>query len=1403
MAQNIFCQRKFCFNKWSYTTTSISGCDSIITTNLNIISSYTTTIDAEICDGTDYILPDGTTTSIAGTYTTTLTSAFGCDSIITTNLNIISSYSTTVDAEICDGAEYILPDGSTTSIAGTYTTTLTSAFGCDSIITTNLNIISSYTTTVDAEICDGAEYILPDGSLVSISGTYSTTLTSISGCDSIITTNLNIISSYTTTVDAEICDGAEYILPDGTTTSIAGIYSTTLTSAFGCDSIITTNLNIISSYTTTVDAEICDDAEYILPDGSTTSIAGTYTTTLTSAFGCDSIITTNLNIISSYSTTVDAEICDGADYILPDGTTTSIAGIYSTTLISVFGCDSIITTNLNIISSYTTTVDAEICDGADYILPDGTTTSIAGIYSTTLISVFGCDSIITTNLNIISSYSTTIDAEICDGADYILPDGTTTSIAGIYSTTLISVFGCDSIITTNLNIISSYSTTVDAEICDGADYILPDGTTTSTSGIYTTTLTSTFGCDSIITTNLNIISSYTTTIDAEICDGADYILPDGSTTSIAGTYTTTLTSAFGCDSIITTNLNIIAAYTTTIDAEICDGAEYILPDGTTVSTSGVYTTTLTSISGCDSIITTNLNIILSYTTTVDAEICDGAEYILPDGSSVSTSGVYTTTLTSAFGCDSIITTNLNIISSYTTTVDAEICDGADYILPDGSYVSTSGVYTTTLTSISGCDSIITTNLNIISSYTTTVDAEICDGAEYILPDGSSVSTSGIYTTTLSSAFGCDSIITTNLNIISSYTTTVDAEICDGADYILPDGTSVSTSGTYSTTLTSAFGCDSIITTNLNIISSYTTTVDAEICDGADYILPDGSSVSTSGIYTTTLTSAFGCDSIITTNLIVNTIYESFIDTIICEGEVYLLPDGATATIAGSYFSNLVSVSGCDSIITTNLGVNSSFATIVDTVICEGDLYTLPDGSSATISGTYISNLISMKGCDSIITTNLIVNPTYSTTVVATICEGDIYTLPDGVIVSDAGDYTSTFISISGCDSIITTHLNLNIIPTTFGSVSICEGDTFIMPDGSVDSVAGVYEFTFESIAGCDSIVSITLNVNPLPAVNFSGLDDEYCINDSSSILFPVPSGGTFSGPGITDNIFDPAFAGVGGPYTIEYDFVNGSGCSNTIYKNTFVNALPLVGLNSPTQLCLEADPIELTFSPAGGVLSGEGISGEYFTPSVAGTGGPYTINYTYTDSNGCVATDNQFIVVTENVVDAGEDQSLIIGDSVYLQAYPAGSVIWSPAIGVDCVDCTGTFVFPIETTNYFVTSTDDNGCIAIDDVTVYVTYDPDETIFAPSAFTPNGDGKNDHFFIYGPDILYIESLQVFDRWGKLIFSATHVPADVIDKGWDGTFQGQYLNTGVYAWTAEIILKGNIRINRAGNVTLLK
>ncbi|MBK6729883.1 MAG: hypothetical protein IPG60_02575 [Bacteroidetes bacterium] len=160
-------------------------------------------------------------------------------------------------------------------------------------------------------------------------------------------------------------------------------------------------------------------------------------------------------------------------------------------------------------------------------------------------------------------------------------------------------------------------------------------------------------------------------------------------------------------------------------------------------------------------------------------------------------------------------------------------------------------------------------------------------------------------------------------------------------------------------------------------------------------MPDGSTESTTGIYISNLVSINGCDSIITTSLLVHPIYSETIDAEICEGETYTLPDGSTETTTGIYVSNLISINGCDSIITTNLLVHPIYSETVDATICDGETYVLPDGSSESTTGIYVSNLISINGCDSIITTNLLVHPIYSETVDATICDGETYVLPDG------------------------------------------------------------------------------------------------------------------------------------------------------------------------------------------------------------------------------------------------------------------------------------------------------------------------------------------------------------------------------------------------------------------------
>ncbi|MFZ1609965.1 MAG: SprB repeat-containing protein, partial [Chitinophagales bacterium] len=1087
---------------YSLTITNNLGCTAFCDVYVVELSATSIDQDGFICEGAIYILPDGSTTSITGDYSTTLVAANGCDSIIITHLFINPTYVITNNIEICEYESYTMPDGSIENSTGTYIFNYTTMFGCDSNITINLNVDLSLSDTVEVNICEGDIYTLPDGVTVNASGTYISIPTVIVGCDSIIVTLLTVNTIYSENISAEICEGDSYTLPDGSSATTTGIYITNLISINGCDSIITTDLIVHPIYDENISAEICDGETYILPDGSTVITSGIYISNLISINGCDSIITTDLIVHPIYNENISAEICDGSTYILPDGSTVATSGIYITNLFSINGCDSIITTDLIIHPIYSTTIDAEICDGETYILPDGTSASTTGIYISNLFSINGCDSIITTDLIVNPIYSTTVDAEICDGETYILPDGTSASTSGIYISNLISINGCDSIITTDLIVHPIYSTTVDAEICDGEEYILPDGTSAATSGIYVSNLFSSDGCDSIITTDLIVNPIYSTTVDAEICDGETYILPDGSTVTTTGIYISNLFSIDGCDSIITTDLIVHPVYSTTVDAEICDGETYILLDGTSATTTGIYITNLISINGCDSIITTDLIVNPIYSTTVDAEICDGETYILPDGSTVATtSGIYITNLISINGCDSIITTDLIVHPIYNENISAEICDGETYILPDGTPATTSGIYISNLISINGCDSIITTDLIVHPIYDENISAEICDGETYILPDGSSVSTTGIYISNLISINGCDSIITTDLIVNPIYDENISAEICDGEEYILPDGSTATSTGIYITNLISINGCDSIITTDLIVHMVYDENISAEICDGETYILPDGSTVATTGIYISNLFSINGCDSIITTDLIVHPIYNENISAEICDGETYILPDGSTVTTTGIYITNLISINGCDSIITTDLIVHPIYNENISAEICDGEEYILPDGSTVATTGIYISNLFSINGCDSIITTDLIVHPVYSTTVDAEICDGETYILPDGTHATSSGIYISNLISINGCDSIITTDLIVHPIYSTTVDAEICDSETYILPDGTPATTSGIYISNLISINGCDSIITTDLIVNPIYSIS---VDVEICYGEEYILPYGTP-----------------------------------------------------------------------------------------------------------------------------------------------------------------------------------------------------------------------------------------------------------------------------------------------------------
>ncbi|MEE0992565.1 MAG: leucine-rich repeat protein [Bacteroidales bacterium] len=151
---------------------------------------------------------------------------------------------------------------------------------------------------------------------------------------------------------------------------------------------------------------------------------------------------------------------------------------------------------------------------------------------------------------------------------------------------------------------------------------------------------------------------------------------------------------------------------------------------------------------------------------------------------------------------------------------------------------------------------------------------------------------------------------------------------------------------------------------------YESILNVSICAGANYN-ENGFNVSEAGTYTQTFQTANGCDSVVTLNLSVNSVLTNELFATICEGQVYT-ENNFNVSEAGVYTQNLTSVNGCDSIVTLTVSVNPTFDTTINATINPGETYA-EFGFNESESGTYVQNLQTINGCDSTITLNLTVN----------------------------------------------------------------------------------------------------------------------------------------------------------------------------------------------------------------------------------------------------------------------------------------------------------------------------------------------------------------------------------------------------------------------------------------------
>ncbi|MFH1321853.1 MAG: PKD domain-containing protein [Bacteroidota bacterium] len=191
----------------------------------------------------------------------------------------------------------------------------------------------------------------------------------------------------------------------------------------------------------------------------------------------------------------------------------------------------------------------------------------------------------------------------------------------------------------------------------------------------------------------------------------------------------------------------------------------------------------------------------------------------------------------------------------------------------------------------------------------------------------------------------------------------------------------------------------------------------------------------------------------------------------------------------------------------------------------------------------------------------------------------------------------------------------------------------------------------------------------------------------------------------------------------------------------------------------------------------------------------YTVSVTY---EGCDTVTDDVLVIVHPLpdADAGEDVTIVNGTSVQLIATGGLQYVWTPETGLDNPGLFNPVASPTSTTEYEVTVTDIYGCVNTDIIIVGVV---DPTEFIPTAFTPDGNGKNDVFYVRRGGMKEFE-LRIFDRWGELVFVS-----DDIEMGWDGTMQStsEEMPEGAYVYSFMGVTNNDEEVQESGIVNLIR
>jgi gliding motility-associated-like protein len=1164
----------------------------------------------------------------------------------------------------------------------------------------------------------------------------------------------------------------------------------------------------------TVNAQICQGQSY-WAGGALQTTAGIYIDNLVSSNGCDSVITTNLTVVPAIFTNLFVDICQG-DSIFAGGAWQTAAGVFTDSLLSSGGCDSIIVTTLNVNPIQYSSTPITICDDQLPYTWNGQVYTTAGTFVTTLTTLgTGCDSIAELVLTVNPTVYSSTPVTICDDQLPFSWNGQTYTAAGIYSVALTTLTtGCDSIAELVLTVNPTVFSTTQSMLCDNQLPYTWNGQTYTAAGIYSVTLTSLgTGCDSIAELVLTVNPTVNSTTQSMLCDNQLPYTWNGQTYTAAGSYSVTLTAlTTGCDSIAELVLTVNPTVYSSTPITICDDQLPYNWNGQVYTIAGTYVTTLTTVTtGCDSIAELVLTVNPTVSSTTYDTICDSQLPYAWNGQTYISAGNYDVILSAAgTNCDSIATLFLTVLPTSYGSIYDTVCDNALPYVWNGTPYTVSGTYYDTLINSFGCDSIVSLNLHISPTLFFSITDDVCDNNLPYMWNGLPIWGPGLYTMTFIGKNNCDSTVTLNLIVNPVVNSITPVSVCNNQLPYVWNGNNYANSGIYYHTLSSITGCDSVARLDLTVYPVTSSANTDTICDNDLPYAWNGLLLNTGGNFVITLSNSHNCDSVTSLHLVVNPSSTSTTFDTICDDALPYSWNGNNYTSTGIYSVTLINSRGCDSVASLNLTVNPvQFSTLVANV-CDSQLPFTWNGQSYTNSGVYSVTFSSLvTHCDSISTLQLTVIPTVYNTITASICQGDSIWIA-GAWRSTPGNYTDQLMSALGCDSILTTQLFVFPNSANTAQVTICQGDSWWAGNG-LQTTAGVYHDTLLNSFGCDSILTTVLTVNPL---SYHSQSFTICQGDSifaqntwqlvSGVYYDTLTSYLNCDSIITTtlNVIPTVYFTINASICQGNSYYAGGALQTTtgLYYDTLVS----------TQQCDSIVITDLVVHPI--VFHTRDVhicQGDNFY-----TGGNHQSSTgiyvdTLVSSAGCdsILTTNLTVHPRPTAIfSANPTKTSIRFPTISFTDGSLGAYFWNWNFGEPASGASNFSTLQHPTHEYlspgffniWLTVTDTFGCQDSTFRTIEIEDMP--LIYVPNAFTPDHDGLNDIFIPkgYGNDWDYYE-FSIYNRMGQLLFKTND-----IFEGWDGMFLGELSPQTVYAWKVVVRHKpGSEMITLSGTVTLLR